>query len=269
MDSLAQVRILRYIGHMRIDVFTLFPAMFDGPLTESILKRAQDNGLLDIRLHNIRDFATDKHQVTDEPPYGGGGGMIMKVEPIVSAVEAALGDALGSVPVILTTPQGRVFNQAIARGLAKEPRLAFICGRYEGVDERVRQLVVTDEMSIGDYVLTGGELPAMVMIDAIARNIPGVLGARWAADDDSHATGLLEHAHYTRPPAYRGLETPAPLLSGDHAGIDQWRRQDAIRRTWQRRPDLLLNASLTDAEKYSLAMLADDWMTVRREHDGT
>ncbi len=251
---------------MHIDVFTLFPAMFDGPLTESILKRAQENALLTIHLHNIRDYATDKHKVTDEPPYGGGGGMIMKVEPIVSAVETELGDALGGTPVILTTPQGRVFDQSVARELAVHPRLAFICGRYEGVDERVRQLAVTDELSIGDYVLTGGELAAMVMIDAIARNIPGVLGARWAADDDSHATGLLEHAHYTRPPVYRGLEVPAPLLSGDHAGIEKWRRQDAIRRTWQRRPDLLLDAALTETEKYSLAMLADDWL--RREDDG-
>jgi tRNA (guanine37-N1)-methyltransferase len=254
---------------MRIDVFTLFPAMFDGPLTESILKRAQDSGLLVIQRHDIRDYATDRHRVTDEPPYGGGGGMIMKVEPVVSAVEAVLGEALRQVPVILTTPQGRVFTQAVARELAAQPRLAFICGRYEGVDERVRQLVVTDEISIGDYVLTGGELPAMVMIDAIARHIPGVLGARWAADDDSHATGLLEYAHYTRPPVYRGLEVPAPLLSGDHAGIDRWRRQDAIRRTWERRPDLLLTAALTEAEKHMLAALADQWLQhSRRDKHG-
>ena len=260
---------MRYIEHMRIDVFTLFPAMFDGPLTESILKRAQESGLLVIHLHDIRDSATDKHRVTDEPPYGGGGGMIMKVEPVVSAVEATLGEALRQVPIILTTPQGRVFTQAVARELAAHPRLAFICGRYEGVDERVRQLVVTDEISIGDYVLTGGELPAMVMIDAIARHIPGVLGARWAADDDSHATGLLEYAHYTRPPVYRGLEVPAPLLSGDHAGIDRWRRQDAIRRTWQRRPDLLLTAALTETEKTMLAALADQWLQQsRRDKDG-
>jgi tRNA (guanine37-N1)-methyltransferase len=254
---------------MHIDVFTLFPAMFDGPLTESILKRAQESGLLAIQFHDIRDYAADKHRVTDEPPYGGGGGMIMKVEPIVSAVEAVLGEALRQVPIILTTPQGRVFTQAVARELATHPRLAFICGRYEGVDERVRQLVVTDEISIGDYVLTGGELPAMVMIDAIARHIPGVLGARWAADDDSHATGLLEYAQYTRPPIYRGLEVPAPLLSGDHAGIDQWRRQDAIRRTWERRPDLLLTAALTETEKYMLAVLADQWLQhSRRDKHG-
>ncbi len=254
---------------MRIDVFTLFPAMFEGPLTESILKRAQDSGLLSINLHNIRDFAPDKHHVTDEPPYGGGGGMIMKVEPIVSAVEAALGEDMGKVPVILTTPQGRVFNQTLARELAEYPRLAFICGRYEGVDDRVRQLVVTDEISIGDYVLTGGELPTMVMIDALARNIPGVLGARWAADDDSHATGLLEHAQYTRPPVYRGLEVPAPLLSGDHAGIERWRRLDAIQKTWERRPDLLLTAPLSEAEKYSLAALAEQWLHSRRKENGS
>ncbi len=240
--------------------------MFDGPLTESILKRAQENGLLNIRLHNIRDYATDKHQVTDEPPYGGGGGMVMKVEPIVSAVESVLGEALADTPVILTTPQGRVFNQAMAKELAQYPRLAFICGRYEGVDERVRILVVTDEISIGDYVLTGGELPAMVMIDAIARHIPGVLGARWAAEEDSHATGLLEYPHYTRPPSFRGLGVPAPLLSGDHAGIERWRRQEAIRRTWLRRPDLLLKATLTEPEKYLLATLADEWL--RRNDNG-
>ncbi len=251
---------------MLIDVFTLFPAMFDGPLTESILKRAQENGLLEIRLHNIRDYATDKHHVTDEPPYGGGGGMVMKVEPIVSAVESVLGDALADTPVILTTPQGRVFNQSMARELAAHTRLAFICGRYEGIDERVRELAVTDEISVGDYVLTGGELPAMVMIDAIARHIPGVLGARWAAEEDSHATGLLEYPHYTRPPSFRGLEVPVPLLSGDHAGINKWRRLEAIRRTWQRRPDLLLNAALTEREKYLLATLADEWL--RRNDDG-
>src|SRR5690349_19102878 len=188
---------------MHIDVFTLFPAMFNGPLTESILKRAQDSGLLAIDLHNIRDYTTNKHHVTDETPYSGGGGMLMKVEPLVTAVESVLGDSRDQTPVILTTPQGRVFTQAIARELAQHPRLAFICGRYEGIDERVHELVVTDEISIGDYVLTGGELPTMVMIDAIARNIPGVLGTQWAADDDSHAMGLLEYAHYTRPALFK------------------------------------------------------------------
>ncbi len=239
---------------MQIDVFTLFPGMFEGPLTESILKRAQDNGLLQIALHNIREYAPDRHQVTDEPPYGGGGGMVMKAEPIVRAVETVLDGA--SVPVILMTPQGRVFNQAIARELAACDRLALLCGHYEGIDERVLDLVVTDAISIGDYVLTGGELPAMVLIDAIARNIPGVLGASWAAEDDSHATGLLEYAQYTRPATFRGLEVPAELQNGNHAEIDRWRRRDAIRRTWEQRPDLLLTAALSEDERYFLAALA-------------
>src|SRR5262249_12134107 len=248
---------------MRIDVFTLFPAMFEGPLTESILKRAQESGLLTVQLHNIRDYAPGKHKVTDEPPYGGGGGMVMKAEPIVSAVESVLADA-PDIPVILTTPQGRVFTQAIARDLAQHLRLAFICGRYEGIDERVRHLVVTDEISIGDYVLTGGELPTMVMIDAIVRNIPGVLGAQWAAVDDSHATGLLEYAHYTRPALFKNLEVPSQLLSGDHAGVERWRRLDAIRRTWGKRPDLLLTAELSESEKYFLTELAELWIESRR-----
>ncbi len=239
---------------LRIDIFTLFPAMFTGPLTESILARAQDAGLLQIALHNIREWATDKHFTTDEPPYGGGGGMIMKVEPLVAAVESILAGA--HIPVILTTPQGHVFNQSIARELATHERIAILCGRYEGIDERVRELVVTDEISIGDYVLTGGELPAMVMIDAIARNIPGVLGARWAADEDSHATGLLEFAQYTRPPSFRDLDVPAVLQGGDHAQMERWRRRDSIRRTWEKRPDLLLTATLSEDEKQYLAELA-------------
>jgi tRNA (guanine37-N1)-methyltransferase len=239
---------------MQIDVFTLFPGMFDGPLTESILKRAQENGLLRIALHNIRDYALDKHQITDEPPYGGGGGMVMKVEPMVRAVETVLAGA--PVPVILMTPQGRVFNQTIARELAGHERLALLCGHYEGIDERVRELVVTDQISIGDYVLTGGELPAMVLIDAVSRNLPGVLGAAGAADEDSHATGLLEYAHYTRPASFRGLEVPTELQNGNHAEIERLRRRDAIRRTWESRPDLLVTAPLTEDERYFLAALA-------------
>lgn len=248
---------------MIIDILTLFPAIFDGPLTESILKRAQTNGLLNVRVHNIRDYATDKHHVTDEPPYGGGGGMVMKVEPIVSAVEDVLKAALGPVRVIMTTPQGRVFTQSIARELATAPHLLFLCGRYEGIDDRVRRLVVTDELSIGDYVLTGGELPTAVMIDAIARHIPGVLGAENAAENDSHAAGLLEYAHYTRPPSFRGLEVPAVLQSGDHGAIAKYRRRDSLTRTWRWRPDLLLKASLSEAERYVLGAIAEAWADER------
>jgi tRNA (guanine37-N1)-methyltransferase len=241
---------------MRIDVFTLFPGMFDGPLTESILKRAQENGLLNVSLHDIRDHTTDKHRTADDMPYGGGGGMIMKAAPIVAAVEERLGAHLGHMPVILTTPQGKVFNQRMAREFAQHERIAFICGRYEGIDERVRELVVTHEVSIGDYVLTGGELAVMVLIDAIARHLPGVLGEAGAADDDSHATGLLEYPHYTRPPQFRGLLVPEVLLNGNHRDIDRWRRLESIRRTWERRPDLLLTAALSEKEKYLLAELA-------------
>ncbi len=243
---------------MHIDVFTLFPEMFAGPLRESILARAQEAGLLSVALHNIRDWAEGKHRVTDEPPYGGGGGMVMKVEPIVRAVEGVLGEAVGRVPVILLTPQGRVFNQRAAYELAAHERLALICGRYEGVDERVRALVVTDEISIGDYVLTGGELPAMVLIDAVARLIPGVLGARWAPEDDSHATGLLEGPHYTRPPVFRDLAVPEVLVSGDHARVERWRREQAIRRTFARRPDLLESAPLTDEERQFVEKLREE-----------
>ncbi|HEX2907835.1 MAG TPA: tRNA (guanosine(37)-N1)-methyltransferase TrmD [Phototrophicaceae bacterium] len=242
---------------MRIDVLTLFPAMFQGPMTESMLWKARDHHLLDLRLHDIRDFTTDKHRKADDIPYGGGGGMIMKAEPVVSGVEMVLQDALPGTPVILMTPQGRVFSHRIAKELAVYDRLVFVCGRYEGLDERVRQLVVTDEISIGDYVLTGGELPAMVIIDAVIRHIPGVLGACWAAEEDSHADGILEGPHYTRPPVYRGLEVPAVLQQGDHGKIQQWRREQGLRRTWHNRPDLLLKAHLTEDEKYLLADFAN------------
>lgn len=250
---------------MRFEIFTLFPAMFEGVLTESILKRAQARGLLHVALHNIRDYATDKHQVTDEPPYGGGGGMLMKVEPIVRAVESVLGSE--SAPVILTTPQGTRFDQRMAAEFATYPRLAILCGRYEGVDERVRRLVVTHEVSIGDYVLTGGELAAMVMLDAIARHIPDVLGNADSAPNDSHSSGLLEGAHYTRPPEFRGLRVPAVLLEGDHGAVARWRRQSALRRTWLRRPDLLLTATLSEAERYALGQLAAAWSHGERSED--
>ncbi len=241
---------------MQIDILTLFPSMFDGPFTESILKRAQEKRLLSLRLHDIRNYATDKHRTVDDTPYGGGGGMVMRPGPLIDAVEAVRGPDR-TVPVILLTPQGRVFTQRVAQELAQHPRLVLVCGRYEGVDERVRQTVIIDEISIGDYVLTGGELAAMVLVDAVARLIPGVLGARWAADEDSHAMGLLEYPHYTRPPEIRGLRVPDVLLEGDHAAVERWRRGEAIRRTWQRRPDLLLSAELSPAEQWFLADLAE------------
>jgi tRNA (guanine37-N1)-methyltransferase len=221
--------------------------MFDGILTESILKRAQEAGLLEVALHDIRAATTDKHHIVDDTPYGGGGGMILKPEPIFRSVESVLGTA-PDCPIILLSPQGRLFTQRVAAELASYDRLALICGRYEGIDERVRQHLATDEVSVGDYVLTGGELPAMVIIDAVTRHIPGVLGARWAAEDDSHALGLLEGPQYTRPAEFRGWGVPEVLLSGDHARIERWRRQQALRRTWERRPDLLRKAPLTDQD---------------------
>jgi tRNA (guanine37-N1)-methyltransferase len=254
------------------DVFTLFPEMFQGPLDESILKRAREHGALSVRLHDIRRYATDKHHVTDEPPYGGGGGMVMKVEPIFNAVEAVLGPAEVSggeprrdVPVILLTPQGRLFSQEIARELSTHPRVALICGRYEGVDERVRQHLATDELSIGDYVLTGGELAAMVIIDAVTRLLPGVLGDPTAAVEDSHARGLLEGPHYTRPRVFRGWEVPEVLLSGDHAAVARWRREQALRRTLERRPDLLAEADLTPQDRDALARLGEDEVAAERD----
>jgi len=227
-------------------------------MTESMLWKARDRGLLDLRLHDIREFSTDKHRKVDDIPYGGGGGMIMQPEPLVRAVEHVLEDAPPDMPVILMTPQGRVFSHQIAKELAQQARIVILCGRYEGVDERVRQLVVTDEISIGDYVVTGGELPAMVMIDALVRHIPGVLGARWAADEDSHADGVLEGPHYTRPPVFRGLAVPEMLQQGNHEAIARWRREEGLRRTWQNRPDLLLKAKLSEEEKYLLATFAEE-----------
>ncbi len=203
---------------MRIDVFTLFPELFPDYLETSILGRARQANLLQVNLHNIRDYATDKHQVTDDEPYGGGGGMVMKPEPIFAAVEAVLGEEI-KIPVVLLSPQGRLFNQAVAQKLSQNERFALICGRYEGVDERVIEHLVTDEISIGDYVLTGGELPALMVIDAVARLIPGALGNPTGAMTDSHASGLLEHPHYTRPPEFRGWGVPEVLKSGDHARI--------------------------------------------------
>lgn len=252
---------------MHIDILTLFPEMFPGYLNESILKRAQAAGLLHINLHNLREFGMGKHRVTDEPPYGGGGGMVLKPEPIFTAVESLITTLQSHeeerrvtedwrLPVILLTPQGRPFTQTVAQELAQHNRLLLLCGRYEGVDERVRQHLVTDEISIGDFVLTGGELAAMVLIDAVTRLIPGALGAEDAAAEDSHATGLLEGPHYTRPETFRDWSVPTVLRSGHAANIARWRREEALRRTWQRRPDLLLTAELSEADRWFLGKLA-------------
>jgi len=239
---------------MRFHILTLFPAMFQGPLEESILKRARESGRLSVSLHNIRDYATDKHHVTDDTPYGGGGGMVMKPGPIFAAVEAVLAGET-DVPVILLTPQGRLFTQSIAAELSHHQCILLICGRYEGVDERVRQHLASDEISIGDYVRTGGELAAMVIVDAVTRLQPGVLGDPGATLDDSHARGLLEGPHYTRPFEFRGWEVPEVLLSGDHAAINRWRREQALRRTFERRPELLERADLTSQEREFLVRL--------------
>lgn len=263
------LRILR----MRFDIFTIFPDMFAGPLDESIIKRAQDAGLVDVHLHDIREYATDKHSMTDDTPYGGGGGMVMKPEPVFRAVEQVLDmreqtadQAVDSpCPIILLTPQGRPFTQDVAQQLSEHDRLALICGRYEGVDERVREHLATDEISVGPYVLSGGELPAMIIVDAVTRLIPGVLGDPRGAEKDSYAMGLLEHPHYTRPNDFRGWNVPDVLLSGHHGRVDEWRRLEALMRTLARQPDLLSVPTLTeddlkllDAIRDHLVALLDD-----------
>ncbi len=252
---------------MRFDILTLFPEMFGPVFDTSIIGRAREAGQVEIVLHNIRDYAPGKHRVTDDTPYGGGGGMIMKPEPIFNAVEAILAVDIpdagyhalheqGYPPVILLTPQGRLLKQRVAHELATGyDRLLLLCGRYEGVDERVRRYLATEELSIGDYVLSGGEIGAMVLVDALTRLLPGVLGDAEATAKDSHADGLLEHPHYTRPPAYRGHAVPDILLSGHHAKQELWRRQQSLARTLARRPDLLDEAVLSEADRAYLAGL--------------
>jgi tRNA (guanine37-N1)-methyltransferase len=263
---------------LHFDIFTLFPGMFAGIFADSILKRAQEASLISAALHNIRHYAEGRHRVTDDTPYAGGGGMVMKPEPIFRAVETVLTHEAGwmflpedpraeppvpqppvplpaGVPVILLSPQGRTFDQGIAQELAGCTRIALICGRYEGVDERVRAGLVTDELSIGDYVLSGGELAAAVVVDAVTRLLPGALGCQAGAAEDSFATGLLEYPQYTRPPVFRGMGIPEILTSGDHARVARWRREQALRRTWERRPDLLATAELSEADRAFLAAL--------------
>lgn len=233
---------------MRFDVFSLLPETLHPYLNASILEKAAARGLIEIHLHNIRDYTHDRHHTTDDTPYGGGGGMVMKPEPVFEAVETVLGSP-PACPVILLTPQGRLFDQKIASELASHPQIALISGRYEGFDERIREHLATDEISIGDYVLTGGELPALILIDALSRLVPGVLGDPTGAADDSHASGLLEYPHYTRPPEFRGWRVPDVLLSGDHPKIEAWRREQALRRTLAKRADMLDTAELSAEDK--------------------
>jgi tRNA (guanine37-N1)-methyltransferase len=235
---------------MIFDVLTLFPGMLVSPFADSILGKAVDKGLIQINGHNLRDWAEGKHKVTDDAPYGGGDGMVLKVEPIARALRF-LRERQPPARVLLMTPQGRPFRQAVAAELGKEQRLIFVCGRYEGFDERIRSLV-DDELSLGDFVLTGGELAAMTMIDAVARLVPGVLGAEGSAGGDSYSDGLLEFPHYTRPAEFAGAAVPEVLLSGNHAEIVRWRRRQQLRRTLQRRPELLESASLSETDRRML-----------------
>lgn len=231
---------------MKIDIVTLFPGIFAGPLQESILGRAQAKGLVEVRVVNLRDWAEGRHRVTDDYPFGGGGGMVLKPEPLFACVEALRGP--GS-RVILLDPQGRRFSQETARALSMVEHLILLCGRYEGVDGRVREHLVDEEISVGDYVLTGGELPALVVTDAVVRLLPGALGDETAPAKDSFSVGLLEGPHYTRPEEFRGWRVPEVLLSGDHGRIARWRRTQALWLTWQRRPDLLETADLSPEEQ--------------------
>jgi tRNA (guanine37-N1)-methyltransferase len=231
---------------VRIDVLTLFPGMLQAPLAESIVGRARQRGLVDLRLHDIRAHAAGRHAVTDDAPFGGGGGMILKPEPLAAAIDAVRG---AGGRVILLDPGGRRFTQAVAGELARLPQLVLVCGRYEGVDERVRAHLVDEELSIGDVVLSGGEPAALVVVDAVVRLLPGALGDAEAPTRDSFARGLLEHPQYTRPEVFRGWAVPAVLRSGDHARIDRWRRRMALWRTWRRRPDLLVTADLAPEEQ--------------------
>jgi tRNA (guanine37-N1)-methyltransferase len=234
---------------MRLDILTLFPDMFAGPLDQSIIKRAREAGVLSIAVHNIRDWAEGRHRVCDDYPFGGGPGMVMKPEPLVAAVEAVTELDPRRGPVVLLTPQGRVLTQALVRDFATEERLTLVCGHYEGVDERVIEEGITHEVSIGDYILSGGEPAAWVLLDAVARVVPGVVGSGESLLEESHGAGLLEYPQYTRPADFRGRRVPDILLSGHHAEITRWRRQQRLLRTARRRPDLLPYAEITDVER--------------------
>ncbi len=228
---------------MRIDVLTIFPAFFESPLREGIIHRACDRGVLDIRVHDLRGWTLDRHRVTDDAPYGGGAGMVMKPEPLFAAIEELKAQSPGATTVLLS-PQGRVWNQSLVREFGARPGMILVCGRYEGIDERVRAALIDEEISIGDYVLAGGESAAMVLVETVARQVPGVVGQAESVEQDSFFAGLLDHPHYTRPPLFRNLAVPEVLLSGDHAAITRWRRREALRQTLRKRPDLLAAAEL-------------------------
>ncbi len=244
---------------IRFDILSIFPEMLQSPLNFSLLKKAQEKGLIDIGLHNIRDWAEDKHNMTDDAPYGGGCGMVMKVEPVERALAAVKRTDIQPL-VVLMTPQGEAFNQKIAAQLAEEKQIIMICGRYEGVDERIREHLADREISIGDYILTGGELSALVVIDAVSRLIPGVLGNDASAVTESFSQGLLEYPQYTRPAEYKGWCVPDVLVSGNHAQIERWQRVEAIKRTWLRRPDLLEKTELAESDKINLEKIKLGWI---------
>ncbi len=233
---------------IRFDVLSIFPDMFSSPLNYSLLKKAQDKDLIEIFIHNIRDWAEDKHKMTDDAPYGSGCGMVMKVGPVDKALAAVKKKEMNPL-VILMTPQGELFNQRIAAELATKRQIVIICGRYEGVDERIRRHLADREISIGDYILTGGELSALILIDAVSRFVPGVLGNMRSVEGDSFSDGLLEYPQYTRPADYKGWKVPDVLLSGNHAQIENWRREESLRKTYRRRPDLLRKARLSPTDK--------------------
>jgi tRNA (guanine37-N1)-methyltransferase len=234
---------------VKIDIVTIFPEMVEAGLASGVIGRARQSGLLDIVVHDLRDFTTDRHRVVDDVPFGGGPGMVLKPEPLVAAVEGVASTRGRPGAVLLTSPAGRTFTDAEARRLAGMAHIVVLCGRYEGIDERVREQVAADELSIGDYVLSGGELPALVMVDAIGRLVPGVVGDEQSVAEDSFIGGLLDYPHYTRPAEFRGQRVPDVLTSGHHAEIRRWRRREALRRTAERRPDLLASAELDDEER--------------------
>jgi tRNA (guanine37-N1)-methyltransferase len=241
---------------VNVDIVTIFPAMVDAVLDAGVVGRARESGLVDIKVRDLRDYTEDKHRMVDDIPYGGGPGMVMKPEPFFRAVEAITAERGQPTAVILVTPQGQPLTHAVAERLSRMERLVVLCGRYEGIDERVTEALVTEEISIGDYVLTGGELPALVVVDAVVRLVPGVVGDEGSVADDSFVRGLLDHPHYTRPAVFRGMAVPDVLVSGHHAAIDKWRRRERVRRTKARRPELLAEANLSEAERRELEKIS-------------